>query len=327
MSGSDRRPQRILFGAPHDFLAGFAERYRPRLEIIFREIWFLHDLDDRYNVDAWITNPGQHFVVTARVLDRFPDLRVVGSPSTGNNHVDGAACRERGIAFLSLLDDRDSLEQIGASSEFTFLHILNGLRRLDLGIQELRRGSWRLNETLLRGRELQGKRVGLVGFGRIGHRLARYCRAFGAEVAFYDPHVRRAPPSIVRMSELNELWSQSDVIVVCCSLTDETRGMLGGELVRLAPEGALIVNTARGEVFNEGELVAALEAREDLTFAADVLSGEVENRHYDSPLMGLVGKGQVLLTPHMAGATVESQRTAAEAIVALVEHSLTGTER
>ncbi|MGH2693401.1 MAG: NAD(P)-dependent oxidoreductase [bacterium] len=325
MSKSDRHPQRILFTAPHDFLGGFADRYRPRLEMTFREMWFPHELDDRYDVHAWITNPGQHFVVTTAILDRFPNLRVLATPSTGNNHVDQTACRNRGIAFISLLDDRSSLEQISASSEFTFLHILNGLRRFDLGIQELRGGSWRLNEPVLRGRELQGKRVGLVGFGRIGRRLARYCQAFGAKVAFHDPYVRKALPSIARTSELGELWSKCDVIVVCCSLTDETRSMLGGELIRTAPKGAVIVNTARGEVFNEHELVATLETRPDLTFTADVLTGEVENRQYESPLMGLVGKGQVVLTPHMAGATVESQRTAAKVIIALVERALTGT--
>lgn len=322
MSGVDRRPRRILFGAPHDFLNGFAERYRSRLEIAFREIWFPHDLDDRYDVDAWITNPGQRFVVTTRILDRFSRLRILATPSTGNNHVDLAACNHRGIVFLSLLDDRDSMERIGASAEFTFLHILNGLRRMDLGINELRGGSWRLNEGLLRGRELQHKRVGLLGFGRIGRRLARYCQTFGAEVAFHDPYVREAPPSIGRMMELDDLWSRSDVIVVCCSLTGETHGMLRGDLIRRAPEGAVIVNTARGEIFNEGELVAALEARPDLTFTADVLSGEVENRQYESPLIELVEKGRVVLTPHMAGATVESQRTAAEAIMGLVEHAL-----
>lgn len=326
MPSSDSHTQ-VLFSAPHDFLVDLAERYQERLRVVFQEIWFPRDLDETYDVDAWIPNPGQHFVVTDQILDRFRGLQVIATPSTGRNHVDPAACRDRDVAFFSLLDDRESLESIAASAEFSFLHILNGLRRFDLGIQEVEKGSWRQEEGRLRGRELQDKRVGLLGFGRIGRRLARYCRAFGAEVTFHDPYVSETPASVNRVSGLDELWSESDVIVVCCSLTDETHRMLGGDLVRRAPVGAVIVNTARGEVFNEDELVAALETRPDLTFAADVVSGEVENRHYESPLIGLIESEQVVLTPHMAGATVESQRTAAEAMLTLVVQELDRRKR
>lgn len=311
---------KLLFTAPHGFLSDLVRARYEALGTRFREAWHPDELDDKHDEIAWVTNPGQHFIVDDAVLDRFPRLQVVATPSTGTNHLHLEACTRRGLRIFSLLDNRSALEGISASAEFTFLMILNGLRRLDLGMQEAREGRWRSREDLLRGRELQGKTVGLVGFGRIGRKLAAYCRPFGCQVVYYDPYV--APPAdgnAARVPELNDLWEASDVIVICCQLNEETRGMIRGDLIERARTGALIVNTSRGEIIDEGELREVLCRREDVTFCADAVTGEVENRHGDSPLMDLFRFGRILLTPHIAGATNESQEKAAVIILGFLE--------
>jgi D-3-phosphoglycerate dehydrogenase / 2-oxoglutarate reductase len=310
----------ILFTAPHDFLSEAVRTRYDALGTRFLEAWYLDDLDDKHEELAWVTNPGQHFIVDDEVMHRFPRLEVVVAPSTGTNHVDLEACARRKLRTFSLLDDREGLETISASAEFTFLLLLNGLRRMDRGAQVALEGRWRSRDDVLRGRELQGKKVGLVGFGRIGRRLAAYCSAFDCVVAYYDPYVDPRPDGkVARVSSLQALWESSEIVVICCLLTDETRGMIRGSLIERARPGAVIVNTSRGEVINETELREVLERRPDLMFSADVLTGEVQDRHHRSPLMDLVQSGRILVTPHMAGATTESQEKAAAITISFLE--------
>jgi len=124
---------------------------------------------------------------------------------------------------------------------------------------------------------------------------------------------------VTRFASLQALWESSDIVVICCLLTDETRGMIRREMVERARPGAVIVNTSRGEVVNELELREVLERRPDLTFCADVLTGEVQDRHQRSPLMDLVQSGRILVTPHMAGASTESQEKAAGIVLSYLE--------
>ena len=312
---------RLLFSAPHDFLPETIARFREEFDVELEEIWVADELPEQSEAEIWVVNPGQHFVVDAPVLARFPRLRVLATPSTGTNHIDARACEERGVLVRGLLDDRASLDRISASAEFTFLLLLNSLRRLDTGLEEVAAGSWRRNEERLRGYELEGRQAGLVGFGRIGGRLARYLAAFEATVRYYDPYVE-AEGAVERVASLPDLVRLSDVLVLCCSLTDETRGMVDGSLLAALPAGAIVVNTSRGEVLDETSVAALLESRSDLAFAADVLAGETDDTHLESPLLALARTGRIVITPHIAGATVESQEKAAEATLGLVREAL-----
>ena len=315
-SASRRLAGRCLFSAPFSFMPDVSEAYRALLPTTFREIWRRDELQADARFTVWVVNPGQGFVVDRDVLAELPRLELLVTPSTGVNHVDLEACGEAGVAVRSLLDDRDGLETIAASAEFTFLLLLNTLRRLDIAVAEVSARRWRQREDLLRGSELQGRRVGLVGLGRIGRRLARYCEAFEAEVRYYDPHVEASRPR--RVDSLEELFGGSDAVCVCCALTEETRGLVGGEELRRLPAGGCLVNTSRGEVVDAAALAAVLEERPDLRVGLDVLPGEVRGTHQDTTLLELHDRGRLVVTPHIAGATVESQAKAALIALGLV---------
>lgn len=298
-----------LFSAPYDFLPEQTiKAYERVLPTVFREIWKIEDLRPEPLITAWVPNPGQNFVIDGDVLRHFPALRVIVTPSTGRNHIDNEACERLGIAVYSLLDVRETLDSISASSEFSFLLLLNTLRRLDVGVREVSDGRWRQREDEMRGRELDSLQVGLVGFGRIGHRLARYCQAFGAKVAYYDPYVSSDD---LPYWPLEDIFDNSDVVVICCSLTTETTGMIDGHLLSRLKHGASFINSSRGELVVEADLVEALSTRPDLRVGLDVLAGEVTDTHHDSPLLGFHRRGQIVITPHIAGATIESQSKAA----------------
>lgn len=286
---------------------------------VFREMWDKEELGPDPALTAWVMNPGQHFVIDDSVLDLFPNLDVLVTPSTGRNHIDLAACGRRGIPVYSLHDDQDALKAISASAEFTFLLLLNTLRRLDIAVQEVAARRWRRREDLMRGRELSGKKVGLVGLGRIGRRVARYCAAFEANVVYYDPYVQDEE---LHRCSLEELFGQCDVVCICCTLSPETAGMINGSLLMRLKEGACLINTSRGEVVNERDLVEVLKMRPDLRVGLDVLAGEVTNAHLTSPLLAIHDHRQIVITPHIAGATVESQEKAARIAMRLLTRHL-----
>jgi len=309
-------PTSCLFSAPFDFLPQVVRDFQSHISTEFREIWNYDELPDHSTVVAWVPNPGQVFVIDEHVLVRFPALRVIVTPSTGHNHMNLEACSTRGVAVYSLLDDRKALERISASAEFTLLLLLNTMRRLDFAVGEVSSRSMRTREALLRGHELAGKRVGLVGLGRIGRRMQRYCTAFDALVTYCDPHVTDVTlPGV----SLPELFETCDAVCLCCALTDETHGMINYDLLCRLPLGAAFVNTSRGEVVVEQDLVRVLDERSDLRVGLDVICGEVENRHGVSPLLPFHDSGQIVVTPHIAGATVESQEKAARAALGILK--------
>ena len=243
-------------------------------------------------------------------LDLYPELRVIVTASTGTNHIDLAECMRRDCTVLSLLDDREGLDTIKASSEFTFLLLLATLKNLKSGLQEVAVGRWKQNERLFRGRELFGKTVGIIGFGRIGRNMYRYLKAFGANIKYiYDPQ-------LVEGGKLEWLFNECDIVIVCCSLTEVTYGMIDYSLLERLKENACLVNTSRGEVLVEADLVRFLIKRPDVCVGIDVLAGEVLGTHLRSPLLRM---SNVTVSPHMAGVTVESQEKAARIALKLLQ--------
>jgi D-3-phosphoglycerate dehydrogenase len=318
-----RRPGRMLFSPPWDFNPALCEDYRAYAPTEFHEVWHHDQLPDIPDLEAWVCQAGQSFVIDRDVLERYPRLEVLVTASTGRDHVDVDAVTAAGVAFYSLLDDREGLEHIAASAEMTFHLLLNCLRKLEVCVGEIAAGRWRQNEPDMRGRELQGRSVGIVGLGRIGRRMARYCEAFGCSVAYYDPYVENG--SMRRYPDLDALFAESDCVSINCSLTDETRGMIDERLLALLVPGAIFVNTARGEIVDDAGLARVLERRPDLRAGIDVLPGEVSGRQLESPLLAAFRRGQITLTPHIAGATVDSQSKAALISLGLVRRHYGGS--
>jgi D-3-phosphoglycerate dehydrogenase len=314
--------KKCLFSAPFLFIPHIESQYNAVMPTVFKEIWKAEEVTVDPSIYAWVMNPGQNFVIDHSIIELLPNLAVLVTPSTGCNHINLDDCKSLGIAVYSLLDDREALNRISASAEFSFLLLLNTLRRLDRGVQEVTARRWREREDEMRGLELQDKLVGIVGLGRIGRRLARYCTAFDAEVVYYDPYVQDS--TYHRADSLVKLFEECDVICISCTLSTQTSGMIDSSFLRRLKHGAALINTSRGEIINESDLVEVLKVRPDLRVSLDVLAGEVSGTHNASPLIALHNKGQIVITPHIAGATVESQKKAALTALNLLKKHLDG---
>lgn len=248
---------------------------------------------------------------TERVLQAAPDLRFLVCCRGGPVNVNVPAATKRGI-IVSSTPGRNA----GAAAEHAVTLMLGALRNLPRLQRTLEDGEWRSDLYAYEecGGELGGATVGLIGFGAIGRRVARVMLAFGARVLVNDPFISTAPDGI-EVVGLDELLRQSDVVSLHARLTDETRGMIGAEQLALMPRGGVLVNTARGGLLDYEATVDALESGQLAAAGFDVFPVE--------PLPAgsrLLTAPNVVMTPHLAGATRQTAHRAgsiaAEAVAA-----------
>jgi D-3-phosphoglycerate dehydrogenase / 2-oxoglutarate reductase len=241
-----------------------------------------------------------HLQVQRTDLPPKPRCRFVVTATTGVDHIDVKAAHRAGIEVISLRGHSAFLKTISATAELTIGLILGLLRQIPAASESVRRGEWK--RDLFKGRELQGKTAGIVGYGRLGRKVARYLKAFGMPVLVYDPHVR----GIAQERSLEQLLRKSDLVSVHVSLTPETERMFTARRFAQMKRGSWFVNTSRGAVVDERALLAALKSGRLAGAALDVLCGEprIDRKH---PLVRYAAaNSNLLLTPHIGGAACEA---------------------
>jgi len=252
-----------------------------------------------YQIGASRQVIGQHLQVHDPLLDRTPNLIAVSSNGAGYDTVDVDVCTARGIAVVN---------QSGGNKEAVAEHALAMMltlsKRLIEADRATRAGTAHERNAFL-GRELHGKTVGVLGIGNVGGRLAELCRGlFRMRVLAYDPMLtaEQVKARGAEKVELNELLAQADYVSVHCPLTRQSRKMMGAEqFARMQPH-AYFVTTARGFIHDEAALAEALASKKIAGAGLDVW--EDEPPPSDHPLMTF---DNVLISPHIAGSTIEAR--------------------
>ena len=253
--------------------------------------------------DALIVRRGHR--IDTEVLDAAPRLRAIATATTGLDHIDLKAARDRGIEVLSLRGENEFLRGAVATAEHTWALLLALVRKIPQASAAVRRGEW--DRDAFRGRELEGKRLGVVGLGRIGERVARYGQAFGMEVRAFDRYREDWPDDLIRMPTLETLLETSDVLTLHVPSNEDTRGMIGRRQLSRLPGGAVIVNTARGAVVDGAAVADFVKSGRLAGAAVDVIEGETAGGvGSDMLLLAARDLDQILVTPHIGSATAES---------------------
>jgi len=262
--------------------------------------------------------------IDREVMAAAPHLKIIVTPTTGLNHIDLDEAERRGIRVLSLRGETHFLKEIHATAEHTIALMLGLLRNLPAAVEHVRSGGW--NRDLSRGSELFGKTVGVIGLGRVGHMVARYLVAFGAEVYAADsnPESNSAEPGVT-LVPLPELLSRADIVTLHVNLDSATAGFFGASQFAAMRKGSWFINTARGELVDEGALIRLLQDGHVAGAALDVLSGEDPENMSSHPMVAYAREHRnVLITPHIGGCTGESMRKTerflAERLVGHVRH-------
>ncbi len=256
--------------------------------------------------------------IDAAALVGAGKLVIVASSGRGTDSIDVAVCTAHGVAVAN----NPGLGTIPVS-EHAIAMMLSLSRRMDLSDRSVRAGGAWAKRTDLDVRDVNGRTLGIIGLGLIGSEMARKCiAAFGMKVLCYDPHVPAAKAEALgatMLNDLSELLARADVVSIHAELNEGSRGMIGdAELRRMQPH-AILINTARGKIVQQGPLARALaEGRID-SAALDVF--EEEPLAEPSPLWDL---DNIILTPHVAGLSGDALRELAHSAVTQVLQVLAG---
>lgn len=225
------------------------------------------------------------------VLKRLPALRVISRCGAGIDNIDTQTANRLGIKIFSTPD-----APTVAVAELTVGLILALLRNITIADHDIRDGIW----IKKMGSLLSGKRVGIIGFGRIGQKVAERVLSFGASISYYDPLIRIRKSSKYRKTGLKQLLRTCDIITLHCSYSGKNRNLLGMSEFGIMKKDAILVNCSRGGIVDETALYRALVSKSLAGAALDVF----EQEPYDGPLKKLKN---VILTPHIGSYARESR--------------------
>jgi lactate dehydrogenase-like 2-hydroxyacid dehydrogenase len=240
----------------------------------------------------------EHF--SADVFERLPgEIKIIANFSVGYDHVDIEAARKKGVIVTNTPDVLSD-----ATAELTMMLMIGAARRASEGEKLVREGGWKdWSPAFMVGTQVTGKRLGILGMGRVGQVVARRARGFDMTIHYHD--VRRLPTEreqgAIFHETLEEMLPQCDFLTLHCNVTPATRGLMNARRFSLLPEGAILVNAARGAIVDDDALVDALKSGRLRAAGIDAYNNEPK---VDSRVVALPN---TFLMPHIGSATSETR--------------------
>jgi D-3-phosphoglycerate dehydrogenase len=241
------------------------------------------------------------FMVDVAKMDSCPRLKAIISNTTGIPHIDAGAASRRGVAVCALHNEQAFLDTITPTAEHAIGLMLAAWRRIPAAHAAAVSGQW--NRRPWGAPAMFSRlRLGIVGYGRLGRKVAQIGRAMGMAVAWYDPHVEGGVP------DLPTLAAQSDILTLHAPANASTAGLVSRQVLAALPRGAMVVNTARGELLDTDALLDLLESGHLQAAALDVIEGEYDpefSEHFATSRVAAYARSHdnLVLTPHIGGST------------------------
>ena len=232
-------------------------------------------------------------------INKLPDtIKIISNFAVGFGNIDLEAAKKRGITVTNtpeVLSD--------ATAEIGILLILGACRRVAEGIESAREGGWKWSADYLIGKQLTGTRLGILGMGRIGQKIAKIAKSLGMIIHYHNRsklNEEKADGAVYHES-IKSLFSVSDVLSICCPATKETENMINKETVEFFPKGAVITNVARGDIVDDEALIDALNRRKIYAVGLDVYKNEPNLNP------GYLKIKSAFILPHLGSATKDTR--------------------
>ena len=231
-------------------------------------------------------------------------IKYIVTATTGLNCIDLQYAKKKKIKVLSLKGEEKFLQNVRATPEFTITCILALLRNIKNASNAVDDYNW--NRDYFKGNEIYGKTIGIIGYGRVGRIVARYLKCFGANILVCEKKEKRMPKYIKKVT-LDEIFKKSDIVTLHVNYEEENINMINQKLFDLIDKPIYFINTARGELVNEQDLIQAIKENKVIKAAVDVLNHEARNKIKNNKLLKFaIDSNRVLITPHLGGCTKES---------------------
>tara|TARA_E500000331_G_scaffold353348_1_gene403826 strand:- start:190 stop:1143 length:954 start_codon:yes stop_codon:yes gene_type:complete len=234
-----------------------------------------------------------------QTIDKLPDsIKIISNFAVGFGNINLDAAKDRGIAVTNtpeVLSD--------ATAEIGILLILGACRRAAEGIEAAREGGWKWSADYLIGKQLTGTRLGILGMGRIGQKIAKIAKSLGMIIHYHNRSKlsNDKEDGATYHNDIKSLFSASDVLSICCPATKETENMINKETVEYFPKGAIITNVARGDIVEDEALIDALNRRKIYAVGLDVYKNEPNLNP------GYLKIKTAFILPHLGSATKDTR--------------------
>ncbi len=293
----------IWIGEPEEFCKAAVSILEPHAEVIFKKVRE-NDLTEVFNqCDVFVFRLG--LKIQKKDLNQNQRCKMIATPVTGLDHIDLDACRENNIQLISLKGEELFLREVRATAEHTFALLFALIRNIVPAAQHVTQKHF--DRNLFRGHELYQKAFGIIGYGRLGKIVANYAKAFGMRVLIHEIDKKKIPEnSEFEFLELNELLQHADYVSLHVDSNRDNKHLVDKKFLSQMKQTAYLINTSRGNLIYESDLVDALEDKILSGAALDVVEGEpdvdFENRLFQYHRQN----ANLLITPHLGGNTVES---------------------
>ena len=263
-----------------------------------------------HKFDAIFTNPNKSKVyLSEKILKHAHNLKVICTASTGTNHIDKNYVKRRNIKVLSLTNERKLINKISSTAEHALGLTINSLRNINSASSAVLKGEWNFSKYI--GRQFNTLTVGVIGLGRLGKKYSNYCNSLGSKVLYYDPFKKIKIHYLKKQTKLNSLLEKSDVISIHVHLTEKTKELINSRTLKKMKKNVLIINSSRGELVNEKDMINFLKQNKEAKYATDVIAYENKKLKNNKIIkFAKFKKNQVIITPHIGGMPIEARELA-----------------
>lgn len=257
------------------------------------------------------------FRTDEEIIDAAKNLKAIFTVSTGLDHIELEYAAKKGIPVYGMKNDREFLDSVTATAEQALALLLGVVRKIPWAFDSVKKGFW-LREQY-KGHQLSGKTIGILGCGRLGTIMAQYAQALRMNVLGCDILPVELPG--VEMVCFEELLQRSDVLSIHVHLNDSTRGLIGAKEFAQMKKGAVLINTSRAAIVDEGAMLDALESGILAGAGVDVIDGEWLEDKTVHPVIQYANEHEnLLVSPHVGGACFEAQLMALDNTLEKVRH-------
>lgn len=299
---------KIICLTPVDHILGVVEKLEQNAQVLY----YPNANKDQakflileHNPIAIFVNPNKQTYKIDQELLEGSSVKVIATASTGTDHIDKKFCQEYGIDIISLANDYQTIKNISSTAELAFGLTLSLVRNINNAAESVRNGEW--NYIPYIGRQMNRLKVGVIGYGRLGSMYADYCNAFGSSVLVCDPFV--PIPSKYKSVFIEDIFDHCDIVSIHVHHDNNTHNLIDSSLLSRS-KGCYLINTSRGGIVNENDVVNSIFNGNLKGYATDVLADEQGNIS-KSPILDAMKKGaNILITPHIGGMSIEAQEIA-----------------
>ena len=300
--------KKIICITPIDHLKGLKNKLKSKGHLLYKPnikaLELKKILKKNNKINTIFCNPNRQGYVLNRHILENTSIRLINTASTGLNHINLNDCKKLGIKILSLTKDFNLIKKLPSTSELAFGLMINLQRKIFQSFQSVKNKKW--DYTSFIGQELASLTIGIIGLGRLGSLMAKYAKAFGMKVFYYDPFKKDKKFKKVNLKKLIE---KSDVISIHAHVNNQTKYLINKMSLKVTKKKPIIINTSRGEIVKEEDIIWALKNKVISGYGTDVIEKEFTDIQ-KSPIIKNIKKYNIIVTPHIGGMTHQGQSRA-----------------